>query len=95
MVWMIEKKVFYYILDLGFERLKIPLRVKFEFEVQEGKLVDQSLSWQVLYNKKELRHHFPKLKWKQLEKSINRTVQKGIEAYLQQGGYLKQKFNDS
>lgn len=69
--------------------MKIPLRVKFEFDVQNGKLVDQSLSWQVLYNKKELRRHFPKLKWEKMEKSINRTVQKGIEACLQQDGYLK------
>ncbi len=88
MVWIVEKKVFYYILDLGFERVKIPLRVKFEFDVQDGKLVDNSLTWQVLYNKKMLQDHFPKLQWEQLEEAIDKTVQKGIGAYLQQCGYL-------
>lgn len=90
MVWIVEKKVFYYILDLGFERVKIPLRVKFEFEVHNRKLVDNSLTWQVLYNKKMLQDHFPKLQWERLEEAIDKTVQKGIEAYLQQYDYLNQ-----
>ena len=88
MVWMVEKKIFYHILDLGFERVTIPLRVRFEFEVRDGKLVDKSLSRQVLYNKGMLEKHFPKLDRDRVQKSIDRAVVKGIEAYLRHCGYL-------
>jgi len=35
MVWVVEKKVVHHMLGLGFERVDIPIRVKFEFEVEE------------------------------------------------------------
>ena len=43
MVWLVEKKVVYHLLDLGFKRIEIPIRVKFEFEVKEGVFVPDSL----------------------------------------------------
>ena len=39
MVWVVEKKIFRHILDMDFERVEIPVRVKFEFEVVEGSFV--------------------------------------------------------
>lgn len=56
MVWLAEKKVFHYILDMGFERLEIPVRVKFEFEVKEGVLIEETLSKKILYNIQSGRH---------------------------------------
>jgi hypothetical protein len=44
MAWFVEKKVVYHLLDLGFERIEIPIRVKFEFEVKEGVFVPDSLA---------------------------------------------------
>jgi hypothetical protein len=44
-MWLVEKKIFYHLLDMGFERVRIPVRVKFEFEVKEGSLVSDSLSY--------------------------------------------------
>jgi hypothetical protein len=38
MVWLVEKKTFYHFLDLGFESVEIPIRVKFEFEVKDEAL---------------------------------------------------------
>ena len=35
MIWVVEKKVFQLVFDLGFERVKIPVRVKLEFEIQK------------------------------------------------------------
>jgi hypothetical protein len=50
MVWVVEKKVFYHILDMGFESVGIPIRVKFEFEVKDGSFVPNSLTSESLYN---------------------------------------------
>ena len=54
MVWIVEKKVVYHLMDVGFERVKIPIRVKFEYEVKGGVFVSDSLSTHTLYNKKAL-----------------------------------------
>ena len=55
MVWMVEKKVVYHLFDMGFERVDIPIRVKFEYEVREGAFIPNSLSTDTLYNKGTLK----------------------------------------
>jgi hypothetical protein len=50
MVWLVEKKIFRHILDVGFERVEIPIRVKFEFEAVEGAIVPDTLTKEILYN---------------------------------------------
>lgn len=44
MVWVVENKIVHHVLYMGFERVEIPVRVKFEFEVKEGVFVSGSLS---------------------------------------------------
>ena len=46
MVWLLEKQIFHHILDLGYEGVAIPIRVKFEFEVQDGRFVPDSLQYE-------------------------------------------------
>jgi hypothetical protein len=89
MVWIVEKKVFHHVLDIGFERVRIPIRVKFEFEVKEGFLVPDSMSIHTLYNKQALQKHYPKLKSESLERSIDKKVQQEIHKYLKEYGFLK------
>ena len=43
MVWIVEKKVFYHLIDLGFESVDVPVRVKFEFEVNHVKITVKRL----------------------------------------------------
>ena len=52
MVWLTEKKILHHVLDLGYERVKIPVRVKFEFEIKEGAYVSQSLATHTLRRSK-------------------------------------------
>ena len=91
MVWVVEKKVFKHLVDLGFERLEIPIRVKFEFEVKEGTFVPDSLSIDTLYNRKILKNYYPQLNFDSLEKSIGRTVNKEIIKYMKNYGYLEEE----
>jgi len=94
MVWLVEKKVFYHIFDFGFRRVKVPIRVKFEFEVREGSLVRDSLSVKRLYNKPGLERLYPKIKPEFLERAIDETVQSEINRYLEECGYLKPEDNE-
>ena len=89
MVWMLEKKVFYHILDMGFESVGIPVRVKFEFEVQDGSFVPDTLSTEHLYNLQAVEKQYPQVKSEILENDIKKTIHQEIEKYLIENGFLK------
>ena len=63
MVWLVGKKIFRHILDMGFERMEIPVRVKFEFEVVEGSFVPDTLTKEILYNQDAIENFIPKLNY--------------------------------
>ena len=90
MVWIVEKKVVHHMFGLGFERVKIPVRVKFEFEVKEGAFLPESLSIQTVYNRTALEKRYPNLNLASLENSIDNTVRKEITAYLRDCGFLEE-----
>lgn len=86
MVWLVEKKVVHHVIDTGMERVKIPVRVKFEYEVEKGTFVPDSLSIHTLYNKKPLEKRYSQLNLASLETSINKTVNKEIFKHLKECG---------
>ena len=89
MVWLVEKKVFHHVLDLGFERVAIPVRVKFEFEVKEGGFVSDTLAFESLYNRTALEKRYPNLEPELLDSSIDQAVRDKIDSLLKEYGYLK------
>lgn len=91
MVWVLEKKVFYHILDMGFESVGIPVRVKFEFEVQDGAFVRDSLSTEHLCNLQAVEKQYPHVKSDVLERDIENTIHREIEKYLIENEYLDKK----
>ena len=91
MVWIVEKKVVYHLLSLAFERVNIPIRTTFEFEIKEGTLVPDSLSASIIYNRKAIERRYSGVNVTELEGSINKTVKKAIHEHLHECGYLKEK----
>lgn len=88
MVWVVEKRIFYHILDMGFESVGIPLRVKFEFDVKEGTVVPDSLSVESLYNRQAVGKRYPSVNMDALDIEIQRTIHREIRSYLQNCGYI-------
>ena len=95
MVWVVEKKIFYHILDLGFESVGIPVRVKFEFDVQKGAFVPDSLSVESLYNQPAIVKRYPGVNMDSLDNEIQRTVQREIRRYLRNCGYFSENENEN
>jgi len=95
MVWVVEKKIVHHILDMGFERVEILVRVKFEFEVIEGVLVPNTLSKETLYNQNAVAKRFPKVRLPLLDREIEKTVEDEIMEYLRQCGLLRDKSHDT
>lgn len=91
MVWLVEKKIFYHLFDLGFEGVEIPIRVRFEFEVKEGALVPDSLRKNILYNRLALEKRYPNLDRARLQQSVESTVEREIDRYLRTCGYLREE----
>ena len=91
MVWIAEKKVFHHFLDLGFERVEIPVRVKFQFKLTDGRLDPDSLTREILYNRTALHKRYPDLDGIKLEQSVAEKVDKEILAYLRKCGFLKER----
>ncbi len=89
MVWLVEKKIFYHIVDLRIESVKIPVRVKFEFDVKAGSFVADSLTFETLYNRQALQKRYPNVKLEFLEHEIVKTVKRNIYGYLNECGYLR------
>ena len=90
MVWLVEKKVFYHLLDVGFESVNIPVRVKFEFEIEEGSFVPDSMSVETLYNRQALEKRYPNLKSELLDSAIDETVRNKIQKYLVESGFASE-----
>lgn len=90
MVWIVEKKIVHHMWGLGFERVTIPVRVTFEFEVKQGAFLPNSLSSHIVYNRSILKKRYPTLNLDSLENSINKTVNREIMTYLRECGFLEE-----
>lgn len=91
MIWIVEKRVFHHFLDLGFETVEIPIRVKFEFELKGGCLVPDSISKDILYNRSALERHYPSLDTHRLQKSIEEKVDQELFKYFIECGFLSEE----
>jgi hypothetical protein len=90
MVWIVDKKIVHHMLGLGVERVRIPVRVTFEFEVKQGAFLPNSLSSHIVYNRAILKKRHPNLDLNSLEDSINNTVTREIMTHLRECGFLEE-----
>jgi hypothetical protein len=88
MIWMVEKKIFHHVLDLGFESVRIPVRTRFEFNLQNRTLIADSLSYQLLYNRQVLEKRYPQLIADEMDRQIQKTVKRKVFMYLKDCGYI-------
>ena len=88
MVWLAEKKIFHYILDMGFERIEIPVRVKFEYEVKDGILLPDTLTKKMLYNQSAILDRYPNLRMPSLDNAIEEMVDSQLSDIFRQYGFL-------
>jgi hypothetical protein len=88
---MVEKKVFHLDYNFGSESVRIPVRVKFEFRVEEGTLVHNSLTKSILYNKELLEKRYPELDQTSLQESIEKKVDKELQEHFHASGFTEQE----
>ncbi len=90
MVWAVEEMVVHVRVDCGVECARVPVRAKFEFEVQDGLFVLDTLSFDILYNRRLLEKRYPQLDFAQVETAIRETVQTAILKHLKKLGLSRE-----
>ncbi len=85
MIWVVERLIVYHFLDMGFEILKIPIRVEVDYGLDGSTIT--SLSKKTLYNLPYLTKQCPKLNQDKLRAAIEQTVEKGLSDHFKLKDY--------
>lgn len=87
MIVVVDKKVVKHLVETGGGLLEIPIRVKYEYSLQDRRFVDGSMKRELLYNRKAVRKHFPQIDSAELDRDINATVDQSLEECLRYQGH--------
>ena len=85
MVWVVDKRIVRHVLERDGQFVEIPVRVKFEYEQVDGRMIDGTLETEKLYNEPSVLKIFPGLDAHELEREIEATVQRDIREYIALG----------
>ncbi len=89
MIWVIDKKVVRHLIQRNRQMAELPIRVSFEFALEEGTVLDGSLTLKTLYNKSAVCRHFPDIDEIALEDEVQATVERAIDEHLALSGYSR------
>ena len=87
MLWVVDKKVVKHALNVGVALVEVPIRIRFEFGLDDGCFAARSMQRNVLYNAKELLRRFPRLQRSALDAEIGRVADKALVEHLKFSGY--------
>lgn len=87
MLWAIDKKVIRYVLERQGELVEIPVRVSFEYAIEDGVVVKESLAVKTLFNEAAVLKRFPDLTAEALNDEISASAHQEIHEHLALAGY--------
>jgi len=87
MIWMIEKTVVRHLVEGHGQLAEVPVRVEFEYAIEDGSVVDGSLTLNPLYNKSAVRRHFPELDADRLDDAVQNSVARAIDEHFARCGF--------
>ena len=89
MIWIVDKKVVPHLIQAGGQLAEVPVRVSFEYAVEDGEVIDGSLSLNTLYNKGSVTRHFPSLDDEQLDEEVQATAERAVDEHLALCGFSR------
>ena len=87
MLWAVDKKIVRHVLERDGQLVEIPVRVTFEYALEDGSLVEDTLSLKVLFNDGAVLKRFPGLDHAELHRDVHSSVEQEIHEYLALSGY--------
>jgi hypothetical protein len=67
----------------------VPVRVSFEYAVEDGAVIDGSVTLNTLYNKGSVCRHFPDIDDEQLDEDVQATAERAIDEHLALSGFSR------
>lgn len=89
MIWIVDKKVVPYLIEKNGRLAELPVRVSFEYAVEDGEVVEGSLSLNTLYNKASVTRHFPSIDGAVLEEEVQATAERAVDEHLALAGFSR------
>lgn len=86
MIVVVDKKVVKHLVETGDGLLEIPVRVSYEYSLENHSFIEGSMKRDYLYNRPAVEKHFPRLDGDKLEQEIEATVDQSIEESLRYAG---------
>jgi hypothetical protein len=85
-IWVVDRKVVRHLITRDGQLAEVPIRVTFEYAIEDGTVLDGSLSLRHLYNKDAVCRHFPDIDDEQLEDEVQATVERAVDEHLALSG---------
>lgn len=86
MIWVVDRKVVRHLITRDGKLAEVPIRVTFEYAIEDGTVLNGSLSLKRLYNKDAVCRHFPGIDDEQLEDEVQATVERAVDEHLALSG---------
>jgi hypothetical protein len=90
LIWVVDKKVVPHLIQENGQLAELPVRVSFEYAVEDGEVIDGSLSLNTLYNKLSVNKHFPSIDDERLEEDVQATAERAVDEHLALSGFSRQ-----
>ena len=82
MLWAVDKKIVRHVLEHDGQLVEIPIRVTFEYAIEDGALVDDTLTLKTLFNEAAVLKRFPTLDKQDLDEQISVIVGREFQEHL-------------
>ena len=87
MLWVVDKKVVKHALNVGVALVEVPIRIRFEFGLDNQRFAPGSMKRDFLYNRAELLRRFPRLRASEVDAEIESVVDQALVEHLKFAGY--------
>ena len=91
MIWVVDKKVVRHIVEADGKLLEIPVRVKFEYAIDDGALVADTFSIETLFNSAFVHTRLPTIDMDSLANEVEATARREVLEDLAFRGYTQAK----
>ncbi len=91
MLWFVDKQIVRHLIERGGRMAEIPVRVSYEYAIEEGTVVEGSLTLKTLYNKAWVCRCFTGIDEQDLDADIEATVERAIDEHLALSGLGRQQ----
>ncbi len=90
LLWVVDKKIVRHLIECDGRMADVPVRVSFEYAVEEGSLVEDSLTFETLYDKATVCRCFSGIDEQELDEEVEVTVKRAIDEHLALCGLRRQ-----